>query len=92
MDADETARRLQAAGLLAATEAGLRTTPRWQAAVMRAAAGLYRAGDVGDDVRVPLAMALDEQLPHTSDDDAAGMLAVLVAVEAAEAGVALPRS
>jgi hypothetical protein len=59
---------------------------------MRAAAGLYRAGDVGDDVREPLAMALDEQLPHTSDDDAAGMLAVLVAVEAAEAGVALPRS
>jgi hypothetical protein len=70
----------------------LRTTPRWQAAVMRAAARLMASGDQGEDVRLPILGALVELVPEASDAEVAAMAAVVLPVEAVEAGAGMPRA
>ena len=52
--------RLAADGLIECQKAAWRTTRRFQRAMARAAAALYEAGDPGDDLRVPIALALME--------------------------------
>jgi len=50
--------RLAADGLIERQQAAYRTSRRFQRAMARAAAELYEAGDPGDDLRVPIALAL----------------------------------
>ena len=72
-------------GLLRQEGTVWRTTPRMQAAIARAAARLVRAGDEGDDLRVPLASALLEQVGLDASADAiTDMVRVLLPIQAAE--------
>jgi hypothetical protein len=50
--------RLAADGVVERQEAAWKTSRRFQRAMARAAAALYEAGDPGDDLRVPIAVAL----------------------------------
>jgi hypothetical protein len=51
--------RLEEDGYVTRTAGKWRTSRRWQQAMARAAAKLYQAGeDTGDDLRVPIALAV----------------------------------
>jgi hypothetical protein len=77
--------QLVADGLLRREAGVLRTTRRWQAAMARAAYGLARAGDGGDDLRVPIAAALIELYgDHFGDKDLVDAIAAIAPVEAGE--------
>lgn len=78
--------RLIADGVLRRDGARLRTAPRWQAAMSRAALHLMRAGDPGDDLRVPIVHALMELFPGASDDELVALVALLGPIEVAELG------
>jgi len=52
--------RLAADDLIERRGAAWRTSRRFQRAMARAAVSLYEAGDAGDDLRVPIALALLE--------------------------------
>jgi hypothetical protein len=77
--------RLFADGLLTATATGVRPTRRWQAALARATLHLIRAGQDGDDLRVPIAAALIEIYGDALDDEAvAHAIGIMLPVELAE--------
>ncbi len=63
-----------------------RTTRRWQAAMARAAVRLYeQGGDGGNDLRVPIALALvDIYGADTPDDTLAGWVEAMLPIEEAE--------
>jgi hypothetical protein len=81
--------RLLADGVLRRDGARLRTARRWQSAMARAALHLMRAGDRGDDLRVPIVHALLELYPGTSDDELVALVALIGPIEAAELGPSL---
>lgn len=76
--------RLVADGLLLRGPTGLRTTPRWQAAMARAALALQRAQAPWADLRLPIAAALVERYPALGDAELADLVEAMAAVEAAE--------
>jgi hypothetical protein len=80
--ADVAAEALVAAGLLAHGERGLTTTRRWQAAMARSAARLYAAEAPWQDLRLPIAMALNE-LVAADDDTLVAYVEVMLGVESA---------
>jgi hypothetical protein len=84
--------RLYADGLLTTTDTGVRVTRRWQAAMARAVLHLIRAGQDGDDLRVPIAAALIEIYGDELDDEAvAHAIGIMLPVELAElARIAAP--
>lgn len=53
-------RRLELDGLILRAGASFRTTRRWQGAMARAALHLYRVGEQGSDLRIPIVCALLE--------------------------------
>jgi hypothetical protein len=61
--------RLAADGLIARVGATWRTTRRWQAAMMRAALRLQGADERGEDLRIPVALALLEIYGEVMDDE-----------------------
>jgi hypothetical protein len=61
-----------------------RTTPRWQAAMARAALGLQRQGAPWRDLRLPVVVALVERYPDASDEEIAALVEALLPVEEAE--------
>lgn len=61
-----------------------RTTPRWQAAMARAAFRLQHAGAPWQDLRLPVAAALLERYPEATDDDLAALVEAMVPVEEGE--------
>lgn len=63
-----------------------RTTPRWQAAMARAALGLQRSGAPWTDLKLPVVVALVERYPDASDEEIADLVEALLPVEAAELG------
>jgi DNA-binding transcriptional regulator PaaX len=67
--------RLEADGWIERRGEAWRTSRRFQRAMARAAAALYEAGDQGDDLRVPIAIALLEGYEGKIHDE---MLAELV--------------
>jgi len=75
--------RLVADGYLRLQGAGLDTTPRWQAALARAAAALQRRRAPWTGLKVPVAAALLEAYPEASDETLAALLEVLHEVEVA---------
>lgn len=79
---------LVADGLLRREEGRLRSTPRWQAAMARAALGLQRASAPWKDLRLPIAAALLEQYPHATDAALAALVEAMLPVEEAELAAA----
>ena len=66
-------------------EAGrIRTTARWQAAMVRAAARLQGEAAQWSGLRLPIAAALVETFPSLSDDELASMVEAMLPVEEAE--------
>ncbi len=78
---------LVADGLLRREADRLRTTPRWQAAMARAALGLQRAAAPWD-LRLPIAAALLEQYPRAADATLAGLVGSMLPVEEGELAAA----
>jgi hypothetical protein len=56
-------------GLIVRDEDVLRTTRRWQGAMARAAQRLYEKGDAGEDLRIPIVLALLEIYGGTIPDE-----------------------
>lgn len=79
---------LVAAGLLRRDGDRPRTTPRWQAAMARAALGLQRAAAPWKDLRLPIAAALVEQYPDATDGELAALVEVMLPVEEEELAAA----
>jgi hypothetical protein len=65
-----------------------RTTPRWQAAMARAALRLQAAGAPWNDLRLPIVSALLERYPDATDDDLAGLVEAMLPIEEAELAAA----
>lgn len=65
-----------------------RTTPRWQAAMARAALRLQAAGAPWNDLRLPIVAALLERYPDATDDDLAGLVEAMLPIEEAELSAA----
>jgi hypothetical protein len=80
--------RLLADGLLRREGERWRTTPRWQAAMARAALGLQRAQAPWRDLRLPIAAALLERYPDATDEEVAALVEVMLPVEEAELAAA----
>jgi hypothetical protein len=81
--------RLVADGILRREGGRSRTTPRWQAAMARAAARLKQEGAPWRDLRLPIAAALVESYPALDDDALVPLVEALLPVEEAELAPAL---
>jgi hypothetical protein len=80
--------RLETDGLVARDHGELRTTRKWQGAMARAAVRLYRAGDPGHDLRVPIAAALLEVYPSAvGDEELAELVEAMLPVELGALGL-----
>lgn len=85
--------RLVGDGLLRLDGERPRTTPRWQAAMARAALALQRQGAPWSDLRLPIVVALVERYPDASDDEIADLVEAVLPVEEAElAPLGAPRA
>lgn len=73
--------RLIADGYLRRDGARLTATPRWQAALARAALRLQRAQAPWRDLRLPIAAALAEPYAALDDEALATLVEAMVAVE-----------
>jgi hypothetical protein len=81
--------RLAADGLIVGSEQSWRTTRRWQQAMARAAVELYDQGDPGDDLRVPIALAMLGLYSTSVDDETlAELVEAMLPVELASLGLA----
>jgi hypothetical protein len=76
--------RLLEDGYLRHEDARLRTTPRWQAALARAAFLLQRADAPWTDLRLPIAAALAVRYDALEDDALAALVEVMLSVEQTE--------
>jgi hypothetical protein len=76
--------RLVGRGLVRYDSGRARTTPRWQAAMARAALGLQRAGAPWKDLRLPVVTAMIERFPEATDEDIADLVEAMVGIEEAE--------
>jgi len=79
---------LEAEGLIRREGDRLRTTPRWQAAMARAALRLQATGAPWQDLRLPVVAALIERCPDASDDEVAALVETILPVEEAELAAA----
>jgi hypothetical protein len=80
--------RLAADGLLDLASGEPRTTRKWQGAMARAALRLYQQGDSGDDLRVPIALALVECYGVTlNDDELADCVEAMLPIQIASLGL-----
>ncbi len=79
---------LLSAGMIRRDGERLRTTPRWQAAMARAALALQRAGAPWKDLRLPIAAALLERYPDATDDELAALIEAMLRIEEAELAAA----
>jgi hypothetical protein len=75
--------RLTADGYLSGPPGAERTTPRWQAALARAAATMQRRGEPWRGLKAPVALALLERDPDVGDEELAAMVEALAELEAA---------
>lgn len=84
-DAAEMLAVLEHDGLVHRVRDRYRTTRNFQSAMARAASRLYRAGDAGSDLRVPIASALLEIYgDRLSDDALAARTEAMLPIEAEE--------
>ncbi len=76
--------RLVEGGLIRRDGERGRTTPRWQAALARAALSLHTSGAPWRDLRLPIAHALAELYPEAPDDELAELVEAILPIEEAE--------
>ncbi len=80
--------RLEADGLIASGGEIWKTSRKWQQAMARAAAKLYEAGDPGEDLRVPIALAMVNVYSDRVDDETvAELVEAMLPIEAASLGL-----
>jgi hypothetical protein len=79
--------RLETDGLVEPSSRARKTSRRWQQAMARAAAKLYAAGDAGDDLRVPIALAMVELCPEVADEVLAELVEAMLPIELASLGL-----
>jgi hypothetical protein len=82
----EPLQRLLDDGFVKAEPTRLRTTPRWQATMARAALALQHRGAPWQDLRLPIAAALAEHYDRLSDEELAQLVEAMLPVEEAELG------
>jgi hypothetical protein len=88
VELDRALQRLETDGLVATDHGEPRTTRKWQGAMARAAVRLYRAGDPGHDLRVPIAAALLEiYASGVGDEELAGLVEAMLPVELGALGL-----
>jgi hypothetical protein len=81
--------RLEVDGFIVADGPTWKTSRRWQQAMARAAAQLYAAGDPGEDLRVPIALALVEiYAGRVEDETVAELVEAMLPIEARSLGLA----
>jgi hypothetical protein len=81
--------RLEADGFILRRGETWKTSRRWQQAMARAAVKLYDAGDPGEDLRVPIALALIELYPSGIEDELmAELVETMLPIENASLGLA----
>jgi hypothetical protein len=68
-------------GFLVREGGRLRTTPRWQAAMARAALALQRTGEPWHDLRLPVTLALSHRYGVRSDDELADLVEAMLPIE-----------
>ena len=80
--------RLAADGFIVQRGPDWKTSRRWQQALARAAVKLYEAGDPGDDLRVPIALAIVEAYAATLEDELlAQLVEAMLPIESASLGL-----
>jgi hypothetical protein len=80
--------RLETDGFIVASGETWRTSRRWQQAMARAAAKLYEAGDPGEDLRVPIALAMVDAYSGRADDETvAELVEAMLPIEVASLGL-----
>ena len=80
--------RLEADGFIVQREQRWTTSRRWQQAMARAAVKLYEAGDPGEDLRVPIALAIVEAYSGTVDDEVlAQLVETMLPIESSSLGL-----
>jgi hypothetical protein len=77
-------RRLVTLGLVRREGMSYRTSPRFQAAMARAALRLMRLDDAGHDLRMPIAAALVDVLPTAPVDEIATLVEAMLPIESRE--------
>jgi hypothetical protein len=75
--------RLEADGFVRTDGSGAHTTPRWQAAMARAALDLHRSDAPWRDLRLPIAAALIRLYRDAGDDEIASYVEALLPIEEA---------
>ena len=81
--------RLEADGFIVRNGDGWKTSRRWQQAMARAAVTLYDQGDPGDDLRVPIVLALlDAYRGELDDENLAELVEAMLPIETASLGIA----
>jgi hypothetical protein len=85
----EALERLVADGILRREAGRTRTTPRWQAAMARAAARLKQEEAPWRDLRLPIAAALVESYPALDDEALVSLVEAMLPVEESELAPAL---
>jgi hypothetical protein len=76
--------RLETDGFIRRETDGARTTPRWQAAMARAALRLYGSDAPWQDLRLPIASALLEIYGALSDAEIARYVEAILPIEEVE--------
>ena len=80
--------RLEADGFIVRNGDGWKTSRRWQQAMARAAVTLYDQGDPGDDLRVPIVVALlDVYRGELDDENLAELVEAMLPIETASLGI-----
>lgn len=80
----EALRQLAQDGLVVESSDAHHTTSKWQFAMSRAAVHLYQRGDAGEDVRLPIALALVELYQGSLNDvQLAAYIDAMASIEAA---------
>jgi hypothetical protein len=68
-------------GFLVREGGRIRTTPRWQAAMARAALALQRSGEPWHDLRLPVTLALSHRYGVRSDEELADLVEAMLPIE-----------
>src|SRR5436190_4699018 len=80
--------RFEADGFILRDGQRWKTGRRWQQAMARAAMKLYHEGDPGDDLRVPIALAIVELYSSTLDDETlADLVEAILPIETGSLGI-----
>ena len=84
--------RLEADGFLVRSGEKWTTSRAWQRAMARAAVKLFEANDPGDDLRVPIALAMLDTYADVDDEALAELIEAMLPIETASLGLVTGRT